>query len=75
MLGWHDTPWMWLSMAMFWSLVIAFAFYAIKSRTRSTSAKSGPHAVEILDERYARGEISAEQTNVPETPQQPTTVG
>jgi uncharacterized membrane protein len=37
------------------------AYYAIKGLTRRTAAQSGPRATEILEERYARGEISAEE--------------
>lgn len=61
MFAWHDTPWMWLSMVVFWSLFVVFAYYAIRARARPKAAQSGPRAAEILEERYARGEISAEQ--------------
>jgi len=56
---WHDTPWMWLSMLVFWSLFAVFAYYAI--RGWPTAAQSDPRAAAILEERYARGEISAEE--------------
>lgn len=52
---------MWLLMVVFWSLVIAFAYYAIKGNTSRTVAQIGPRATEILQERFARGEISAEE--------------
>lgn len=61
MFMWHDTPWMWLSMVVFWSLFGVFAYYAIKGLTRPTSAPSGQRATEILEQRFARGEISAEE--------------
>lgn len=61
MLYWHDTPWMWLSMLAFWSLFVVFAYYAIKGLTDPTAAHGAPKATEILDERYARGEISVEE--------------
>ncbi len=60
MFAWHDTPWMWLSMVIFWSLFAAFAYYAIRG-PRRTAATSGPRTTEILEERYARGEISGEE--------------
>jgi uncharacterized membrane protein len=44
-----------------WSLVIAFAYYAIKGNTSRTVAQGGPRATEILQARFARGEISVEE--------------
>jgi len=61
MFAWHDSPWMWLSMVAFWSLVIVFAYYAMRSRTGPTDAPGGPRATEILEQRLARGEISARE--------------
>ena len=61
MFAWHDTPWMWVSMLVFWALFIAFAYYALKGFTRSGPARSGGDATAILEQRYARGEISAEE--------------
>jgi putative membrane protein len=61
MFAWHDTPWMWLSMVAFWSLFAVFAYYAMTGVTRRTAARSGPRATELLEQRYARGEISAEE--------------
>ncbi len=59
MYAWHDAPWMWLSMGVFWTLLAAFAYYAISRHP--TVSKTGPQAAEILEQRYARGEISTEQ--------------
>ena len=61
MFGWHDSPWMWLSMVVFWSLFIAVAYFAVRAMMRATPTQSGPQATEILKERYARGEISSEE--------------
>ncbi len=54
MYGWHDTPWMWLSMLVFWTVVIVLAYRLFRGRTRPST----PPATEILDDRLARGEIS-----------------
>lgn len=54
---------MWLSMLVFWGLVATAAVYAL----RTAAARSGPRerrAEEILDERYARGRISADEYHV-----------
>jgi len=59
MFAWHDTPWMWLSMVVFWSLFAVFAYHLLKGRW--TTPPSGPRATEILEQRFARGEISVEE--------------
>ena len=61
MFAWHDSPWMWVSMVIFWSLFIAVAYYVINAMVRATPEQRGPQATEILKERYARGEISSEE--------------
>ncbi len=61
MFAWHDTPWMWLSMVVFWSAFIVIAFYAVRGMSRRSATQSGPGATEILEARYARGEISSEE--------------
>lgn len=62
MFTWHDTPWMWLSMIVFWSLFVFFFYCVLKGSKNSESppAQSKPRATEILEERFARGDISAE---------------
>jgi len=50
---------MWLSMVIFWSLFVVFAYLAI--RAYRTRRPGGPRATAILDERLARGEISTEE--------------
>lgn len=68
MMWWHGewNGWAWMamsiSMILFWGLVI----WAVISVVRSTSAGSGgasapPDAEQILKERFARGEIDAEE--------------
>jgi uncharacterized membrane protein len=52
---------MWLSMVAFWSLFVLFAYYTMRSRTGPTDAPSGQRATEILEQRFAHGEISAKE--------------
>lgn len=60
-------PWMWLgpiSMLLFWGLVIVGVVLALRtmwSHQNSGGAGSGSAAVDILDQRYARGEITREE--------------
>jgi putative membrane protein len=65
--------WMWLiggmMMLLFWGGVIALAFFAIRAITRSGRVDNEPRSpsyprgssLDILKERYARGEISREE--------------
>jgi putative membrane protein len=65
--------WMWLiggmMMLLFWGGVIALAFFAIRAITRSGRIDNEPRStsyprgssLDILKERYARGEISREE--------------
>jgi uncharacterized membrane protein len=61
MFMWHDTTWMWLSMALFWSAVAVLAFYAMRAWSRPAVRHAQRRAGDLLDERYARGEISTEE--------------
>lgn len=58
---WHGTPWMWLSMVVFWSLFVVFLYYMLRGRASSGSGPSSARATEILAERFARGDISADE--------------
>ncbi len=68
--GWHghmggwDGGWMWLwvsLMMLTWVVIIAgVAWAVVRSRDKSSTAGKG-RAREILDERYARGEIDAQE--------------
>ena len=60
MFGWHDSPWMWLSMLVFWLVIGVLILYAIRGST-DRAARGGPRAIEILEQRYARGELTAEE--------------
>ncbi len=61
MFMWHDTEWMWLGMLLLWLLVALIVFYVVKDRGPSEAALPRRSATDLLDERYARGEISAEE--------------
>lgn len=57
---WMLFGWVW--MAVFWGLII-WGIYALVSKGReSEEQRSGePGALEILERRYARGEVSAQE--------------
>ena len=70
--GWHMGPgWGigWLGMVMmlaFWGLVIVALFFFIKwliqaSKGQTNNQPAGARALDILKERYARGEIEKEE--------------
>jgi putative membrane protein len=46
-------------MVLFWGALLAAGVYFI--RRRPTGANAGPSAEDLLDERYARGEIDDEE--------------
>ncbi|MEW5792419.1 SHOCT domain-containing protein [Thermithiobacillus tepidarius DSM 3134] len=46
----------WILMLLFWLAVLGLAVWLIVYLTRG-QARAGPSALEILKERYARGEI------------------
>jgi putative membrane protein len=69
---WHDGgsgPGAWIAMALmmliFWGIVIALVVYVIRSLTRSRPdaprSLDQRYGIQILDERFARGEIDAEE--------------
>jgi putative membrane protein len=67
--GMHPMGWMWgawgaVAMAMmlaFWGLVIAALVLAVRWLLRQGERPAADRALEILRERYARGEISREE--------------
>jgi putative membrane protein len=72
--GWYDHSWSpaaWLAMGLmmlaFWGLIAVLVVYAIRSlRHRPVEDLSDPpvpadQALRILDERFARGEIDADE--------------
>lgn len=69
--GWIGMLFGGLMMLLFWGGLIALVFFAVRSfaqsssgqdRSHSTGARSsGSNALEVLKERYARGEITKEE--------------
>ncbi len=64
---WQWGAWSWSMMAMmviFWALIVAAAIYAIRAWSgppRGWGGPPGESAMDILERRYARGEITREQ--------------
>jgi putative membrane protein len=50
--------WMWIGGLLFWGSLIAFGVWAVR---RFTARDGGGDARKILEERFARGEIDAEE--------------
>ena len=71
--GWGGMIFGGLLMLLFWGVVIALVVFAVRALTRSGSGRTTPsagsptqtrdQALEILRERYARGEISKDEFN------------
>ena len=59
--GWAGWIGMGLSMIVFWGVLIGVAFWAIRSLNRGEARPQKSTAMGILEERYARGEISADE--------------
>ena len=69
--GWtmHPMPWMWgawglgmmVMMLLFWGLVITGVVFAVRWLTTAGAGGPRDRALEILRERYARGEIDKEE--------------
>jgi putative membrane protein len=65
----HPMSWMWgawgvgmmVTMLVFWGLVIAGIVLAIRSLARQGEGARSDRALDILRERYARGEINKEE--------------
>jgi putative membrane protein len=59
--GWAGWFTMSLVMVLFWGTIAAFAIYAMRSMSDRTHPSSGPSALDIARQRYARGEITDEE--------------
>ena len=60
--GWLGWIWMGFSMIAFWAVVIALVVWAVRSYSRYAEIKPPPSgALSILQERFARGEISKDE--------------
>ena len=55
--GW----WMGLAMILFWVGVVAVIVWAVRTSTTREAPTRGSTALDVLDERYARGEIDDEE--------------
>lgn len=66
--GWGTMMFGGLGMLVFWSLVLGLVVFAVRglagsgnNAPNSTQSSSPPTALELLQARYARGEISREE--------------
>jgi putative membrane protein len=63
-MGWYGIgPWMWLSMGLFWLLLIVVIIWLVARLTpmrRYGDTRQAEAPEEILDRRFARGEIDIE---------------
>jgi putative membrane protein len=61
--GWGPGAWIWLAaMVLFWGGLLAAAVYLIRRRPAAATSGGGTGPAEMtLAERYARGEIDAEE--------------
>ena len=61
---WHsgNAWWMGLMMLVFWTAVIVLIIWSVRSRSAGGSSVDSPTtALDVLAERYARGEIDEEE--------------
>ena len=76
MYDWHDTGWgpgMWIAMGLmmlaFWGLIAVLVVYVVRNLGHrppdhsGTSAAPPDQALRILDERFAHGDIDADEYN------------
>ena len=57
MMGWFGGG---LMMLVFWALFVLFIIWIVRE-AKHDSSKSGGRALDILEERYAKGEINKEE--------------
>ncbi|HZJ47674.1 MAG TPA: SHOCT domain-containing protein [Acidimicrobiia bacterium] len=55
--GWLGPLWM----LLFWGGVVLLVVWAVRSGSFAGGTRSGSRALEILEERYARGEIDRDE--------------
>lgn len=55
------SPWMWLFMFLWWGLFAAGFVWLVRVVATNRSREGGSRARQILDERFAAGEVSAEE--------------
>ena len=67
MWGWGDSWWNWLAMflmmVIFWGGIVALIVYAMRGGSQRDAAArpETPDARSLLEERFARGEISEDE--------------
>lgn len=64
MMMWYGGGWMVLWMALFWAGLVVLVFWAVRSangEVRRTSRPEPGRALQILEERFARGEIDRDE--------------
>jgi len=61
--GWHDGGWGILWMIASWALIVALVVWLVRSFSGGGPGRTErkPSPLDILDERFARGEISEEE--------------
>ena len=60
---WYGTGgwWMFLAMLLFWGGLIALIIWAVRTTSDRAPAQPRGRALDILQERYARGEIDHDE--------------
>jgi putative membrane protein len=60
MMWWNGGQWYWAMamMVLFWGAVVAIVYFAVR---RGPGDRPHPSARELLDERFARGELSEDE--------------
>lgn len=63
--GWHDGGWGVVWMILSWALIVAIVVFVIRAfsqpSTGTGTSSRDRDALQILDERFARGEISEDE--------------
>ena len=61
--GWHDGGWGFIWMILAWALIVAIVVFVVRASSPRSPEPSerGDEPRAILDERFARGEISEEE--------------
>ena len=60
---WYGTGgwWMFMSMLLFWGGIVVLIVWAVRSGSVGGGTRPKSRALEILEERYARGEIDRDE--------------
>ena len=60
-MGWGGWVFMTVLMIGFWALVVVGVLVAVRALRGESTSRRGDDAARLLDERFARGEIDAEE--------------